>query len=45
LLATETLNEPEIERLKAEIVAPPALPARGTGAVPASTELAAARSL
>jgi cell division protease FtsH len=34
LLATETLGEPEIARLKAEIIAPPALPAPG-GAVAA----------
>lgn len=37
LLETETLNEPEIERLKGEIIAPPALPApdpqRATAAV------------
>ncbi len=45
LLATETLNEPEIERLKAEIVAPPALPAPGVDASapePAPTAQAAA---
>jgi cell division protease FtsH len=32
LLATETLSEPEIERLKLEIVAPRALPAPGASA-------------
>jgi cell division protease FtsH len=32
LLATETLGEPEIARLKEEIVAPPALPPVGIGA-------------
>ncbi len=31
LLATETMSEPEIARLKEEIVAPPALPAPGIG--------------
>jgi cell division protease FtsH len=37
LLATETLSEPEIERLKQEIEEPPGLPPPGIGAAPATT--------